>query len=264
MVSPPASADVKPSFSIVLVNYKTADITKICLDLLYKSLSGLKGSVWVVDNNSADESLDYLRTLDWINLIERRTPEAEPGHVAHGHALDLALQAVDTDYLFLMHTDTFIYDPKIFEIMLRKCIHDPKIFAVGCLEQINRGSLRNYWRLSSRFTKHHFRKLKISLGLKSRAPKPFRETYLKSFFALWNIKAMKAHHLHFSLNERIPGYEAQDRMKALGYRMELLSPNRIFRYLEHIQAGTVAAAGTYGKNHRRTRTYQAALSLHKR
>jgi hypothetical protein len=148
--------------------------------------------------------------------------------------------------------------------MLSKCNADSKVFAVGCLEQINRGSLRNSWRLSSRFAKHHFRKLKISLGLKSRVPKPFRETHLKSFFALWNIKAMKAHQLHFSMNERIPGYEAQDQMTALGYRMELLSPNRIFRYLEHIQSGTVAAAGTYGKNHRRTKTYKAALNLHKK
>jgi hypothetical protein len=45
----------------------------------------------------------------------------------------------------------------------------------------------------------------------------------------------------------------------LGYGVRFLSPRKIFRYLDHIQAGTVAAAGTYGKDHRRTKMYQATL-----
>ena len=61
------------------------------------------------------------------------------------------------------------------------------------------------------------------------------------------------------MDDRVPGYTLQDRMVALGYGIKFLSPRKIFRYLDHIQAGTVAAAGTYGENHRRTKMYQATI-----
>lgn len=259
MINPGFPAGSFKPFSIVIVNYKTPEITKICLDLLHQHLGSDNVPIWVVDNNSADESTDYLRTLDWINLIERSTPEPEPGHIAHGKALDLVLQRVETDYLFLMHTDTFVFDKNVFPMMLNKCLKNPKVVAVGCVEQINRGTARTLWRFSSRLFKHHYRHLKISMGLRSREPKPYREVYLKSFCTLWNCKLIKQNNMHFSMDERVPGYTLQDRMTELGYVVEMLSPGKIFSYLDHIQAGTVAAAGGYDKTHRRTKMYNNIL-----
>jgi GT2 family glycosyltransferase len=241
------------SFSIVIVNYKTPEITKICLDLLHQHVGGIV-PIWVVDNYSADESTEYLRTLDWINLIERTVSEPEQGHIAHGKALDMV-----SDYLLLMHTDTFIFDKNVFPMMLNKCMKNPNIVAVGCVEQLNRGTTRTLWRFSSRLLKHHFRRLKISLGLRSREPKPYREVYLKSFCTLWNCKLIKQHGLRFSMDDRVPGYTLQDRMTELGYVIEMLSPRKIFSYLDHIQSGTVAAAGGYEKTHRRTKMYNNIL-----
>ena len=249
----------QPNFSLVLVNYKTADITRMCLELLHQHVQKQRIPVWVVDNDSADESLDYLRSLDWINLIERPSPGKEAGHIAHGKALDLALEQVETDYLFLLHTDTFVYDKEVFEMMLRECTKSADIAAVGCVEQINRGIVRDTWRLTSRFCKHYVRQAKVSLGMKSKPPRPYKETHLKSFCTLWNVRLMKSQGLHFCMDDRVPGYTLQDRMVSLGYGIKLLSPRKIFRYLDHIQAGTVAAAGTYGKNHRRTKMYQATI-----
>ena len=247
------------TFSVVIVNYKTAEITKICLDLLHQHLSSDNVPIWVVDNYSADESTEYLRTLDWINLIERSVSEPEAGHIAHGKALDMVLQRVETDYLFLMHTDTFVFDKNIFSLMLNKCIKNRNVVAVGCVEQLNRGAVRTFWRFSSRLFKHHFRRLKISMGLKSREPKPYKEVYLKSFCTLWNCKLIKQHGMHFSMDDRVPGYTLQDRMTELGYVVEMLSPRKIFSYLDHIQAGTVAATGGYETTHRRTKMYNNIL-----
>lgn len=67
-------AVTQPNFSLVLVNYKTPDITRMCLELLRQHVQAQRIPVWVVDNDSADASLDYLRSLDWINLIERPSP----------------------------------------------------------------------------------------------------------------------------------------------------------------------------------------------
>ncbi|WP_095082531.1 glycosyltransferase family 2 protein [Pseudomonas sp. Irchel s3h17] len=247
------------TFSIAIVNYKTPEITKICLDLLRQHVDINNTPIWVVDNYSADESTKYLRTLDWINLIERSVSEPEPGHIAHGKALDLVLERIDTDYLFLMHTDTFVFDKNVFQMMLNKCIKNQKVVAVGCVEQINRGTVRTLWRFSSRLFKHHFRRLKISVGLRSREPKPYREIYLKSFCTLWNCKLIKQHGMHFSMDDRVPGYTLQDRMTEFGYVIEMLSPRKIFSYLDHIQSGTVAAAGGYEKTHRRTKMYNDIL-----
>jgi GT2 family glycosyltransferase len=252
--------DNSKTFSIVIVNYKTPEITKICLDLLHQHFGSHGVPIWVVDNYSADESTEYLRTLDWINLIERSVSEPEPGHIAHGKALDLVLERVETDYLFLMHTDTFVFDKNVFPMMLNKCLKNKKVVAVGCVEQLNRGTTRTLWRFSSRLFKHHFRRLKISMGLRSREPKPYREVYLKSFCTLWNCKLIKQHNMHFLMDDRVPGYTLQDRMTELGYVVEMLSPRKIFSYLDHIQSGTVAAAGGYEKTHRRTKMYNDILN----
>ncbi|WP_166225293.1 glycosyltransferase family 2 protein [Pseudomonas atagonensis] len=249
----------QPNFSLVLVNYKTPDITKMCLELLRDHVKEQRIPVWVVDNDSADESVEYLRSLDWINLIERPAPTKEAGHIAHGKALDLALEKVQTDYLFLLHTDTFVYDKDVFAMMMNECTKTPDMAAVGCVEQLNRGVLRDTWRLTSRFCKHYVRRVKTQLGLRSKQPRPYKETHLKSFCTLWNVRLMKSRGLHFCMDDRVPGYTLQDRMVALGHGIKFLSPRKIFRYLDHIQAGTVAAAGTYGKDHRRTKMYQASL-----
>jgi len=244
------------NYSIVLVNYKTHDLTRTCLELLKAALHETDVPVFVVDNDSNDASIDYLRSLDWINLIERKSGAPEFGSAAHGRALDLALAEVETEYLFLLHTDTFIHDPDVFSLMLRQCSAPQDVVAVGCLEQLDRGVVRSVWRLTSRFAKHYTRRSLRALGLNARAPSPYREIHLKSFCTLWNARLIKQHGLHFHMNGGNPGYELQDRMTELGYRVECIAPRQMFRYLDHIQSGTVAAMGGFGKNHRRVKMYK--------
>lgn len=260
MNAKPSTPSSKPTFSIALVNYKTCEMTRTCLDLLHKHLANQNVPVWVVDNNSADDSTEYLRNVPWINLIERVQPEGEAGHIAHGKALDLILERIDTDYILLMHTDTFIFDAKVFKLMLDLCVPDPKVAAVGCVEQLNRGLVRSAWRFGSRYCKHHYRRSIRALGLSGRDPKPWREVHLKSFCTLWNAKAMKEQGLHFCMDDRVPGYTLQDRMLASGYSVAEIPARRLFKYLDHIQSGTVAAVGGYGKDHRRSRMYEDAIS----
>jgi len=246
---------LQANYSIVLVNYKTHELTRTCLELLKIALHGTDAPVFVVDNDSNDASLEYLRSLDWINLIERKSGAPECGSAAHGRALDLALAQVETEYLFLLHTDTFIHDPDVFSLMIRQCSTPEDIVAVGCLEQLNRGVVRSAWRLTSRFAKHYTRRGLRALGMNAREPRPFREKHLKSFCTLWNARLIKHHGLHFHMSSGNPGYELQDRMTELGYRVECIAPRQLFRYLDHIQSGTVAATGGFARNHRRVKMY---------
>jgi glycosyltransferase involved in cell wall biosynthesis len=247
-----------PKFSIALVNYKTVDLTKICLTLLKKHIdAGLldtdKVDIWVVDNDSNDESTDYLRSLDWINLIERKSIGKEVGFAAHGQGLDLILGQVNTDYLFLMHTDTFIHDPSIFKLWLTYCQHNPKTAAVGCVHQLNRGYIRTTWRTLSRFFKFYTRQIKLALGMKAREPKPYIETYIKSFFALWNVKHMKQSGLTFFMENRIPGYALQDIFKQGDLKIKKISPMKLFKFLDHVEAGTVGIVTGYTEQNRRVK-----------
>lgn len=249
-----------PAFSIALVNYKTLQMTRICLGLLHEYATQHNVPVWVVDNGSADDSTQYLRTLDWINLIERKPNALEAGHVAHGRALDLILEKVETPYLFLLHTDTFVFDTDVFSMMMSYSTMNQRTIAVGCAEQINRGLVRTCWRFATRLLKYHCRTFKRYIGLPSKTPKPYRETYLKSFCTLWNCTLVKKHRLHFMMDNRVPGYSLQDKVIKLGYAVTFLSARKLFSYLDHIQAGTISAAGRYGADHRRSKMYNDALA----
>lgn len=244
------------NLSIILVNYKTLELTRACLDLLREHLGGVQVPVYVVDNHSADASTDYLRTLDWIHLIERKSLSPETGSMAHGRALDCALQAVATDYALLLHTDTLIHDPRALHVLLEQGVGRPGIAAVGCLEQLDRGLSRSAWRLATRFVRHHVRRGLRAAGLNARTPRPYRERHLKSFCALWNVRLIKQHGLRFQLDSRNPGYELQDRLQQMGYGIGYVTPRSLFRYLDHLQSGTVAANGGYRREHRRVRAYR--------
>lgn len=254
-----------PKFSIGLVNYKTFELTKICLDLLNKhfesgALAREDIDVWVVDNHSQDESTTYLRSLNWINLIERAPAGNEEGFQAHGEGLDLILKSINTDYLFLLHTDTFIYDPDVFKWLLSLMLADDKIVAVGSLEQINRGYLRTIWRIVSRFFKHYSRKFKLALGLNSKPPKPYLEQYLKSFCTLWKVSTIKQFDYTFLMENRIPGYALQDLMKNKGFKVKSISPMKLFKYLDHVEAGTVGLKAGYSEMNRRIKRKKTILN----
>ena len=87
----------KPEVSILIPHYKTLELTKLCLRLLRKNSALGRIKTIVVDNDSQDESSEYLKTVNWIHLIHRPKVEGESGTVAHGNALDLAMQSVDTE-----------------------------------------------------------------------------------------------------------------------------------------------------------------------
>lgn len=99
---------VKDKATICIVNYKTPDLTRLCLRSIRK-FTKYPYEVIVVDNDSRDESLEYLKSLDWIRLLERRAKPDEPGGgYAHGAGLDLGLANCDTEFFVSMHSDTIV------------------------------------------------------------------------------------------------------------------------------------------------------------
>lgn len=99
---------VKDKATVCVVNYRTLELTRLCLRSIRK-FTQFPYEVIVVDNDSQDESLQYLKSLKWIRLIERQAEAGEPGAgYAHAAALDVGLANCNTEFFISMHSDAFI------------------------------------------------------------------------------------------------------------------------------------------------------------
>jgi len=117
--------------TIGIVQYKTLDFTRLCLRSIRKFTS-YPCEVIVVDNDSNDESLDYLRSLKWIRLLERKSQPDEPGGgYSHAAALDLALANCNTEFFVSLHSDVFIKRIGWLADIIKFFGNDEKIACVG-------------------------------------------------------------------------------------------------------------------------------------
>lgn len=258
----------RKAVTILAVNYNTRALTEACLRCIKQNFDFGRVDVCVVDNQSTDGSAEYLRSLDWIRLIERKVPGFESGKAAHGRGLDAAVDQIQTPYLLCIHTDTFLYSPGILDVLFSPMREDPAVVCVGSTQQVHRGPLRAGWRVIKRSTQNTLRGLARSAGVEARAPR--KETrYVRSYCTLWNLDVIKAKGLSFYTGEDphravepAPGYAMQDRLQDAGYRIARLPTRKIFQHIEHAHRGTVVGTGGYQKGHRRARRYAVLLANH--
>lgn len=117
--------------TIGIVNYKTPELTRLCLRSIRRYTRYLH-EVIVVDNNSADESTEYLRSLSWSRLLEHKdTANDRSGGYAHAAALDMALAACDTEFFMSLHSDVIVHCDGWQEDLMACFQQNPQIACVG-------------------------------------------------------------------------------------------------------------------------------------
>jgi glycosyltransferase involved in cell wall biosynthesis len=121
---------IKGKATICIVNYKTLDFIRLCLRSIRK-FTTYPYEVIVVDNNSQDESVEYLKSLKWIRLIHRDTKADLSGGFSHGRALDLGRQNCNTEFFVSLHSDTFIQRANWLTDLISYFEDDEKIACVG-------------------------------------------------------------------------------------------------------------------------------------
>ena len=122
---------IKGKAAICIVNYKTPDFIRLCLRSIRK-FTKYPYEVIVVDNDSHDESLEYLKSLNWIRLIERRAGADEPGGgYAHAAGLDLGLENCKAEFFISMHSDTFVRKYNWLKDLISYFGSDEDIVCVG-------------------------------------------------------------------------------------------------------------------------------------
>ena len=114
-----------PVVTALIPNYKTLKVTKLCLRLLRKYTDPQKINIIVIDNDSRDNSLEYLKSLKYITLIERKKRRDDTPSLSHARALDLALEKVTTPYVLVMHTDTFVKNPDWLDVLMVEMKKEP-------------------------------------------------------------------------------------------------------------------------------------------
>lgn len=89
--------------TILLVNYNTRHLLDTCFGRLRAASRGLSSQTIVVDNFSADDSIEFIRRhcADWELIANSR-------NVGFGRANNQALPRVEGRYVLLLNTDAFV------------------------------------------------------------------------------------------------------------------------------------------------------------
>jgi len=94
--------------SICIPHWQVKALISICLRSIRKHSKNYDIEIIVVDNGSKDASLDYLRSLKWIRLIERPEETHTNWPLNVFTAWDRGIQEAAGDYFVTMHSDVFV------------------------------------------------------------------------------------------------------------------------------------------------------------
>jgi glycosyltransferase involved in cell wall biosynthesis len=223
--------------SILVPNYKTLELTKLCLRLLRKNTDLNQAKVIVIDNQSDDASLDYLRQVKWIQLIERKILLQETPVQSHSRALDLALDQVDTPFVLSIHTDTLVKHPKWLDFLLSQIKQDDYTAGVGSWKLESKPFFR---RLLKNIERHiqlfYFQLIGKSQHDIEGVGKNYY--YLRSHCALYRVDLLRRYHLHFSDGDEVAGKSMHQSLLNYGYKMLFIPSERLIPYLDHINHAT--------------------------
>lgn len=224
--------------TILIPNYKTLDITKICMRLIRKHTNFDIVNIIVVDNGSADASLEYLRTLSWIKLIERTVIKGESGPISHSRALDLALNIVETPFVLSIHTDTFVKNDQWINVLLEPFKNNPNLAGVGSwkLESKSKFQLLGY--KIEQFWKYALFKLYGYQGY-NKERLDVNAHYLRSHCAMYKTEIVKSLNTCFSDGNETAGKVMHQKIIAAGYEMLFLSSAKLGQYVDHLNHATM-------------------------
>lgn len=223
--------------TILIPSYKTPELTKLCLRLIRKHTRSGLAEVIVIDNESSDASVEYLRGLSWIKLIERKVIPDEGSISGHSRALDLGLEQVTTPYVLSIHTDTLMKRPDWLDFLLEHIEKRPTIAGVGSWKLES----KPWWRQA---LKTFERNLQLAYcRLTGKSPAAIEGVgknyyYLRSHCAMYRMDLIRQLNLSFSGKDMVAGKDMHKRLVDAGYEMVFLPSDVLSKYLDHINHAT--------------------------
>lgn len=111
--------------SIIIVNWNTSKLISKCLNSVKKNLDPAVFEVFVVDNNSSDDSVKLIKSkYKWVNLIENSE------NLGFAKANNQVLKTIKSEFVLILNPDTEIIKGSV-EKMRLFLEENKKIAAVG-------------------------------------------------------------------------------------------------------------------------------------
>lgn len=121
--------------SIIIVNYNTKLLTLKCIESIYISKLNFRFEIFVVDNNSSDDSVRAIKeTFPNVEVIENRD------NVGFSKANNQAMKVSRGRYILLLNSDTIVHETTISAIIQFMDDHQDA-GATGCTVVLPDGSL---------------------------------------------------------------------------------------------------------------------------
>ncbi len=258
-----------PEVTILIPNFRTPEMTTICFRLLRKYTPPSRAHVIAIDNDSRDESVDYLRRLKWIELIERPREPDETPPLAHARALDLAFPRVRTPYVLILHNDTFIRSPKWLDVHLDPFARDDRVAGVGSWKlepapplakrlgkQIELRARLLRHRLSGNHAKTEAAREQLYSGyynLFGAVAVPRADTFeghyfLRSHCALYRTDLLRRYGLTFAAIGENLGKNIHEELVSRGHRMVFMPVNLLTPHIIHVNHATLVLLPELGSS----------------
>ncbi|MHC4990215.1 MAG: glycosyltransferase [Planctomycetota bacterium] len=248
-----------PEVTICVPHYQVQDLMRLCLRAIRRYTDAPTYEVIVVDNGSRDESLDWLRTLGWVNLVDRGESTPQNWIRAMNTALDMGLEQARGRYYLIMHSDTIVKREGWLARMVEMIESDPKIASAGSGKLEMRSGLNQLVRDATDTKRLRLWMRRTVLGDRD-ARQLEREPCPRDYCALYRTETLREHGLSFVGKG---GYSAGETvyydLKGLGYRSGLIPVPEMMSLMDHIAHATGAilperklnSAHTFRKTQRR-------------
>ncbi|MDD5728434.1 MAG: glycosyltransferase family 2 protein [Victivallales bacterium] len=214
--------------TICLVNYKTEELIRLCLRSIRK-YTHYPCELIVIDNGSADGSLEYLRSLDWITLIERAPGEmTRTGSWAQGTALDMGLRACKTEFFLAMHSDAIVHKDGWLSEFVGECGPGTACAGSGKLD------LKPRWQMLLKEYTDYQEWIRRRQGVS----KPF---YIRAICALYRTEILRRENLTFFDPEKnfTCGQEIYLKLVEKGCPVNVISPWKMAKFIYHLAHATM-------------------------
>lgn len=122
--------------SIIVVTYNSRNYIGNCLSSIFKAVSNLSSEVIIVDNNSQDGTIDYIkRYFQDLKLIVNKE------NLGFAFAVNQGIKASQGSHILLLNPDTVV-NPDTISCMLDFIDKKEKCGAIGCLIKNTDGSIQ--------------------------------------------------------------------------------------------------------------------------
>lgn len=215
----------QPEITILIPSYRTPELTKLCLRLFNKFTPPDRAVFLVIDNDSGDETPAYLKTLPWIDFVERKVAPGESGPVMHANALDLGLQRVRTPFVLVVHTDTLPRRSDWLDYLLSEIRKSDRIAGVGSwkLEHVS------FWKKCGKCLEAFFQTLT--------GRRRHEERYLRSHCALYRTELLRKYTRGFNDGDTA-GRSIHRLLTEQGFEMKFLPSEILGEYIVHLNHAT--------------------------